>query len=649
MLLESGELARSEAQPSPAPWPETIVLDWTDYCNLKCMFCWREEFEQQNGSKGNFISFDNIRMLERPLRAAKYLVLSSGIGEPLLHPELDKLLPWIYEVNPKILLRIVTNGTTLLPEKARLFAGHLDWLSVSLNATNAQAYMRDMYPHEYKKGVDGTARWNYFIRRLTAFIAALPEDDRKRIRIQGVLHRDNIADMSDFVRLAGRMGASQAVITPMHIRQAEQLDLSIYWSKDLYNDTVDEAMVVGTDIGVRVEAARFYTYPKLVAVDLDKICREPLDVAYVSKGELAAPCCHWTDTHIPRDVYNDPDGFERFWNHDIFRRLREKRNARSCQVCEITRVFDEAGSHIAPMLRRQLTDSGRISELDNKGFYADIDLIRACARLQLDLPSLRRTLLALKVSVEQLHPLETDGLAALPALDRSCWEAFRDGTSSTAPVDIALAGCFAGIGWGAAIHEPQNAVSARWIGGAQRASVFLRVAPRAPYRIVFAVHHISPADLGERLELAIGDHRLETTLSQDQAGRTVLMGVVPRRLVDAHGGRLWLQVGCFEPAALPSAAHISFARLTAERLQVRPIRDFTWTLSCSITRGYVISASAAGRSLGRVRGLPAACRRNAYDLMLRLLWAPLRTRRPDLAARIRAIIAASPLAKYIRR
>ncbi|MGO8908848.1 MAG: radical SAM protein [Bradyrhizobium sp.] len=639
MLLENIEVAaKSETRPHSATPPETIVLDWTDYCNLKCMFCWRDEFEKQNGSKGDFISFEKIEMLERPLRAAKYLVISSGIGEPLLHPDLDELLQWIYEINPKILLRIVTNGTTLTSEKAKLFAGHLDWLSVSLNATNAEAYMRDMYPHDYKKGVDGTARWNYFIRRLTAFIAALPENDRKRIRIQGVLHRDNIADMSDFVRLTGRMGASQAVITPMHIRRAEQLNLSIYWSKDLYNDTVDEAMIVGTEIGVRVEAARFYTNPKLVEVDLDKICREPLDFAYISKGELAAPCCHWTDTHIPCDVYSDADGFERFWNHDIFRRLREKRNSRSCQVCEITRVFDEVGSHIAPMLRRELSDSGRISELDNKGFYTDIDLVRAGAKFRVDLPSLRRTLLRLNVPVDKLRAIETNGLAALPALDRLCWDAFCNADSPVGPLDIPLAGCFAGIGWGAPIHEPQNAVSARWIGGSQIASVFVRVSPGAQYRVLFTIHNVSPARLGKKLKLAVGESLIETTLSLDKTWRMVLVGIVPRRLVDAHGGRLWLRIGCFESDEAQLAGHVSIARVQVEEFQDQPVRHLARALWRPLNRCHVMLVQ-------QVRSI----RRTTYDLSLTLLWRPLKTHQPALASKIRGIIIASPITRYIRR
>ena len=48
-----------------APYPETLVLEWTDYCNAKCFFCYREKYEQQIGGKGEFIPFEKLRKLKR--------------------------------------------------------------------------------------------------------------------------------------------------------------------------------------------------------------------------------------------------------------------------------------------------------------------------------------------------------------------------------------------------------------------------------------------------------------------------------------------------------------------------------------------------------------------------------------------------------
>ena len=46
------------------PYPERVCLDWTDYCNAKCFFCPREEYEKQIGGSGGFIPFSKLKHLE---------------------------------------------------------------------------------------------------------------------------------------------------------------------------------------------------------------------------------------------------------------------------------------------------------------------------------------------------------------------------------------------------------------------------------------------------------------------------------------------------------------------------------------------------------------------------------------------------------
>jgi len=259
------------------------------------------------------------------------------------------------------------------------------------------------------------------------------------------------------------------VITPVNVHE-ETVDFSLYWVRDLYNDVVDEAVVEGTRLGVRVDAARFYTSVKPV-LDLDKVCQYPNDTAYVSKSGVADPCCQWLDAKIPCDVYSDKDGFERFWNDDVFRRLRKGRNFPSCQVCVLSRVFDELSFHFTPKLKGQLISANRLSEMEGESDFPDAELIRLCVKNRLDLPALQRTLLRFDVSTDELHTIEEKGLGALPSLDRACWDAFRMSDPPSAPVDLAFAGVFAGIGWGPPIYEAQNHVSARWIAAGNVASL----------------------------------------------------------------------------------------------------------------------------------------------------------------------------------
>ena len=116
----------------------------------------------------------------------------------------------------------------------------------------------------------------------------------------------------------------------------------MYGVRDLYNEAIDAARVLHSHLGIRVDTSRFLTSVKS-AIDLDTRCREPLDVAYISRSSVGAPCCQWSEERLPQDVYSDDKGFDRYWNQDVYRRLRQKRDLASCRVCNLGASSTRAG------------------------------------------------------------------------------------------------------------------------------------------------------------------------------------------------------------------------------------------------------------------------------------------------------------------
>jgi MoaA/NifB/PqqE/SkfB family radical SAM enzyme len=527
-----------------APLPKLVYVELADYCNLSCTFCQRSTYVDAVG-RGGFIEFEMLKKLEQPLRAAKYFGLSGRIGEPLLHPKLESILHWLYEINPEILLRITTNGTALGRKLAGLFAGHLDCLSISLNASNAQAYVRDMRPVG-QHGADPLAWWNNLIRRISEFIAALPAADRGRVRVIAPVQRDNLDDMANFVRLAASMGCSRATFTVMQFHDDTNFGASVFWIKDRYNDVMDQIAALGAGLGVNVEAARFYTNPKPEKLDLDALCREPLESAYLNMEKLGttAPCCHWSEEAMPMDVYSDSRAFERFWNSDTYRRLRRKRDFQSCKSCGMSRAFDEMSFHLTPSMKYILAITNWSAVEEARDVYPDSELVRACNALSLDLPKLRHTVLQLGVPVDDLYFIKRDGLRALPEIDRACWNAFiATDPPPVDKVDVTLGGCFTGIGWHHADNDPVAKISARWMGGGRKASVFVRVVPGYAYRLVVTAHHLRSPEMASGLNLGVGGQPLHVQLSLDDHGVAVLTAPIPKDLSSSHGGRLWLEIG----------------------------------------------------------------------------------------------------------
>ena len=548
-----------------APLPEVIYVELADYCNLNCVFCGREN-EVKNlrgGDVGGFAELDKIKMLERPLRAAKFLGLSGRIGEPLIYPQLGELLNWLYGINPAIKLRITTNGTALSRKMANLLQDRIDFLAISLNAANARAYTRDMRPVGYKTGSDWTPNWNNFIRRIGEFIDALPPSDRKRVRIIAPLHRNNIDDVPDFVRLVASTGCTHAILTPMQVHEEANIDLSVYWFKDKYNDVIDEVTDWAAKLGVKVEAARFYASPK-TDLSIEALCHEPFDVAYLNMGTQwkGAPCCQWTERFIPVDVYTDPGAFERFWNSDVYRRLRTKRDFASCKACGLTRTFDEVMFHFTPLLKSKLIASQRIAAEEERSIYPDHGLVRACRALSLDLPSMRRTVTRMGLPIERLRAIENGGVVALRAIERDCWCAFLASDGQPEPaIDVSLGGCFDGIGWFEADMDPESKVSARWMGGGRSASVFVRVVPGHDYCLQVTAHHLRSAEMAMGLSLAVCERSLRVERNFQSDGTTLLTAVVPKEMASAFDGRLWLTIGYDD--ARGHEGWVSFSRVEA--------------------------------------------------------------------------------------
>jgi len=126
--------------------------------------------------------------------------------------------------------------------------------------------------------------------------------------------------------------------------------------------------------------------------------------------------------------------------------------------------------------------------------------------------------------------------------------------------DIYLAAPFLGIGWGSPIHDPVNKVSARWIGGAQAASIFVRIQPGLDCMMCLTIAY--PTELERRLRVQVCGRPIETWFSRDDAERAVVGAFVPDDLTRAHDGRLWVRVACLDDDGGPAAGMLSLARVS---------------------------------------------------------------------------------------
>jgi radical SAM protein, tatD family-associated len=126
-----------------------IYVNITNDCNCDCVFCLRSMKEMARESS-LWIEHDPslteiVDELERLPWQYVREVVCCGFGEPLIRLDtVLSVLRWVKEHHPDMPTRVNTNGLGELEHGyvfADQFAGLLDTVSISLNASNAERYL----------------------------------------------------------------------------------------------------------------------------------------------------------------------------------------------------------------------------------------------------------------------------------------------------------------------------------------------------------------------------------------------------------------------------------------------------------------------------------------------------------------------------
>ena len=126
-----------------------VYVNITNDCNCDCIFCLRSMKEMARESS-LWIEHDPslpeiVEELERLPWQYVREVVCCGFGEPLIRLDtVLSVLRWVKEHHPDMPTRVNTNGLGELEHGyvfADQFAGLLDTVSISLNASNAERYL----------------------------------------------------------------------------------------------------------------------------------------------------------------------------------------------------------------------------------------------------------------------------------------------------------------------------------------------------------------------------------------------------------------------------------------------------------------------------------------------------------------------------
>jgi len=134
--------------------PAYFHLDISNSCNMNCSYCWfhsktAPDKEYSNEWKKQQIKLGVFKKLVDDLHELKTgLILFSGAGEPLTHPDILKMVNYVKKKG--VILQLFTNALLLDENYAKKFVdANLDEIYCSISAANSNTY-RKLHPSSGK-------------------------------------------------------------------------------------------------------------------------------------------------------------------------------------------------------------------------------------------------------------------------------------------------------------------------------------------------------------------------------------------------------------------------------------------------------------------------------------------------------------------
>lgn len=127
--------------PGLIEFPHRLVIELTNHCNLDCIMCPRKLRTDGTG----YMAYELFEKVADECSKSYYFgeLILSGLGEPLLHPEITDLIKLAKAKGlPKV--RLTTNAVLLTKEKTAEIINEsgLDEIGISLDALTAETYKK---------------------------------------------------------------------------------------------------------------------------------------------------------------------------------------------------------------------------------------------------------------------------------------------------------------------------------------------------------------------------------------------------------------------------------------------------------------------------------------------------------------------------
>lgn len=322
--------------------PQSLYVDVSNRCNIKCLIC-PYHWNGQDMRKADVMPKEIFFKVGRELFPTARTVYLFGGGEVFLHPEWDELFDFATQWS--FLPVISTNGMPLNERRTRALVDAGTQLRISFDGGTPATFNR------IREGADfHTVVKN--IRRLVSYRDAERPGGRFLLRFSVTAYDENIREAVRIVELAAELGVEQVVFHHLMTDRNPLAGHELSHFPELSDETFAAALERGADLGLHVQApppfradaadtpdagraaaalarmpgnrhAPYFNYPLGPAESY--VCRVPWVEAWIKPNGNVAPCCM-----IAQEVKLGSVAVETFlsvWNGGPYRELRETVNS----------------------------------------------------------------------------------------------------------------------------------------------------------------------------------------------------------------------------------------------------------------------------------------------------------------------------------
>ncbi|WP_295159004.1 radical SAM protein [uncultured Brachyspira sp.] len=304
-------------------YPQRLVLELTNACNLKCIMCGRDEAE----FNPTVFKLDYLKKMEHLLYTIEEVTLF-GWGEPTMHPNFIDILKYLNDF--PVRKYFVTNGMRLDKIKNALFDYRVDIMAISLDGAKAETNDRIRYGGNF----------DIIIKNIRDIVKEKKERNLNYPYMNFVmaLMDSNIEELPKLIELAFDIGLEEVKGVYLTVFTDSLLNETLYNKQDKVIKIFDEALELANKLNIKLKLPFIQGYD--IAEDkYHKDCFVAWRDFFLASDGYVRPC---QSTALKFLNFENYDNFEDMWNSKEFQEFRKNVNDQNNMCDECKRCFQSS-------------------------------------------------------------------------------------------------------------------------------------------------------------------------------------------------------------------------------------------------------------------------------------------------------------------